>query len=264
MKLDLCLLSCDLNPDYYLFFPFVRKMWKEIVGIDCILILVGNEIPHPLLPEKEHIIMFPPIPDIPTGFQAQCIRILYPCLLKNNYNGIIISDMDMIPLDRDFFLQVEKHNPNDFVIYRDVISEYRQYPICYCVASSQTWTDIFNIHIMNDLRTKLESWYTKNDYKISSPASEMWAQDQLKLYEAINLYEITTKLSEMPSFARKIVRLYDEDTKFSRLDRANIEYISNHVDDVKKDIINHKYSDFHLPRPYDKYKNLLHSLFYFR
>lgn len=264
MKLDLCLLSCDLNPDYYPFFPFVRKLWKEIVGIDCILILVANELPYSLLSEKEHIIMFPPLPNIPTGFQAQCIRVLYPCLLDKQ--GIIISDMDIVPLDRDFFLQVETYNDDAFVIYRDVISEYLQYPICYCAASSETWRNIFSITIMNDLRLILESWYSKDDYKISSATSEMWAQDQLKLFEAVNTYEMTSLLSDVlqDKKNKKVIHLFDEDTKFTRLDRSNLDYISNHIDDVKRDIVNQKYSDFHLPRPYEQHKNLLKSLFHFR
>lgn len=250
MILDLCLLSCDLNPDYYQFFPVVRKFWKDVVGIDCVLILIGNEIPFTLLPEKDHIIVFPPIPNIPTGFQAQCIRLLYPCLLDKK--GVIISDMDIIPLDRDYFL-IEKHPDDAFVIYRDVISMYKQYPICYCAGSSQTWRDLFQVTIMNDLTRTLSSWYSKNDYVISSPISVMWAQDQLKLFEIVN-----------DNNNVKTIRLNDEDTNFSRLDRSNLEYISNHVDDVKKDIINQKYSDFHLPRPYERYKTLLNELLYFR
>lgn len=252
MKLDLCLLSCDLNPDYYQFFPLVRKLWKDVVGIDCILILIANEIPYSLLSEKDHIIMFPPLPVIPTGFQAQCIRVLYPCLLDKQ--GIIISDMDIIPLESEYFHQVKRYPDDSFVIYRDVISEYNQYPICYCAASSQTWRDIFKVTVMNDLTTLLSSWYERDDYRISSPYSLMWAQDQLKLFEFVNKY----------NGKRNIIHLFDEDTNFSRLDRINLEYISNHIDDVKKQIVNQKYTDFHLPRPFDRYKELLYKLLYFR
>ena len=250
MYLDLCLLSCDLNPTYYEFFPLIKKYWKNKVGIDCILILVANEVPYALRNEKDSIIVFPPLPDIPTAFQAQCIRLLYPCLLEN-FNGIIISDMDIIPLDNNFFnTTIKDLDQNQFCIYRDVISKYKQYPMCYCAASSKMWKNIFKINIMNDLRNTLTEWYSKNDYCISSPHSEMWAQDQLKLFQYIESYE---KQAE-------IVKFTDKQTHFLRLDRSDIEYITENISDVKLLIDENMYCDFHLPRPYKKYSDLLEKI----
>ena len=251
MLLDLCLLSCDLNSIYYEFFPLVKKYWKEKVGIECILILVGRELPHCLLQEKESIIMFPPIQGIPTGFQAQCIRLLYPCLLEK-YQGIIISDMDIIPLNSDFFTKTIRNiEPNTFVIYRDVISEHNQYPMCYCASSSTTWKNIFKIKIMNDLVETLVQWYTKDDYKISCPYSQMWSQDQLQLYKYILEYE-------KKQSTNKVIKFTDSETNFRRLDRSDIYKLQKQQ--VKKDINDGIYSDFHLPRPYREHKLLIDDL----
>jgi hypothetical protein len=218
------------------------------VGIDCILILIAKEVPYELLSEKEHIILFPPLPNIPTAFQAQCIRLLYPSMLLEKYSGIIISDMDIIPLNKDYFVShIEKLPEDTFCVYRDVISEHKQYPMCYCVASSETWASVFGIRIKNDIMEKLTTWFTKDDYVISSPYSEMWAQDQKQLYEYANKYD-------------KIVKLTDEMTHFFRLDRADINFISNNKDEIKNNIINGKYCDFHLPRPYESHKNLINEL----
>ena len=248
MKLDLCLVSCDLNPMYYPYFPLVRQCWKNIVGIDCILILIAKEVPYELLSEKEHIILFPPLPNIPTAFQAQCIRLLYPSMLLQKYQGIIISDMDIIPLNKDYFVSHIATLPEDsFCVYRDVISEHKQYPMCYCVASSETWASVFDISIKNDIMEKIISWFCKDDYEISSPYSEMWAQDQKQLFEYVNRYD-------------KVVRFTDENTNFSRLDRADINFIYNNKDEIKNNITNGKYSDFHLPRPYESHKMLINEL----
>ena len=244
MYLDLCLLSCDLNPDYYEFFPLIKRCWKRNVGIDCILILVADEIPYSLMSEKDSIILFPPIKNIPTAFQAQCIRLLYPGLL--NFNGIIISDMDIIPLNNDFFTKpIQKLSQDTFCVYRDVISEYKQYPMCYCAASSETWKNVFHCIIMNDVIQTLILWYTKDDYCISSATSHMWAQDQLQLYKFLSL-------TKSP-----VVKFTDEQTKFYRLDRSDLSYIVNNLTDVKNQILQGHYSDFHLPRPYDKYAEFL-------
>jgi hypothetical protein len=241
MRLDLCLLSCDLNSTYYDFFPLIKKFWKEKVGIECILILVAKELPYSLLPEKNSIIMFPPLPEIPTAFQAQCIRLLYPCLLK--FNGIIISDMDIIPLNNDFFVKTVEtlQQQNTFCIYRDVISDNKQYPMCYCAASSETWREIFKINIMNDLSETLISWYSKND------SSGMTDQHHLYQY----LQNVNTV---------NVVKFTDEQTHFTRLDRAQVDYITENVMEINSHIKDGKYSDFLLPRPFTTYKELLELL----
>lgn len=250
MLLDLCLLSCDLNPLYYDFYPLIRKYWKDIVGIDCILILIAEDVPYTLREERDSIILFPPLPDIPTAFQAQCIRLLYPCILTE-YKGIIISDMDMIPLQKNFFVDTIKDLSDDtFCIYRDVISEYKQYPMCYCAGSSETWNSLFKIRIIHDLRERITSWYCKNDYQISSANSEMWAQDQIQLFNYVNNNNTTTK----------VVKYSDKDTNFERLDRVDIDFISKNKEEIKTQIESGKYSDFHLPRPYSAYKTLLEDI----
>jgi hypothetical protein len=227
----------------------VRKCWKTIVGIDCILILIAKEIPYELRDEKDNIILFPPLPHIPTAFQAQCIRLLYPSLLIKKYQGIIISDMDIIPLNKDYFVSSIEALPDDaFCIYRDVIpAEIKQYPMCYCVASSETWGSIFDIAIKNDIVEKLTAWYSKDDYEVSSPYSEMWAQDQKQLFLSANKYSAVVVLS-------------DEKTGFSRLDRIHMNFIYNNTDKIKTNIANGNYADFHLPRPYETHKKMIHEL----
>ena len=251
MLLDLCLVSCDLNPLYYDFYPMIRKFWKSVVGIDCILILVAEDVPYTLREERDSIILFPPLPNIPTAFQAQCIRLLYPCILTE-YKGIIISDMDIIPLDKRFFVDTIKDVKDDvFCIYRDVISEHKQYPMCYCAGSSATWNSIFKIRIIHDLRERIISWYCKDDYQISSANSEMWAQDQLQLYKYVSAVE-ETKTS--------VIKFTDKDTNFVRLDRGDIDFISKNKEEIKTQIEYGKFSDFHLPRPYSTYKSLFDQI----
>ena len=48
-----------------------------------LLILINDKIPDYLLKYKNDIILFKPIENMNTAFQAQCIRLLYPCLLNN-------------------------------------------------------------------------------------------------------------------------------------------------------------------------------------
>ena len=81
----------------------------------------------------------------------------------------------------------------------------------------------------------------------------MWAQDQLQLFKTVSL------VSHL-SFSVIIHKFTDEQTKFSRLDRADVDFISKNKKEIKNEIGNKKYSDFHLPRPYQNYKELLDEL----
>ena len=245
MKLDLCIVACDLNDDYTQFFDIVKYSWKYYVGIETKFILISSFIPDNLLDFKNDIILFDPIINIPTAFQAQCVRLLYPALMNDIKNSIITSDMDLIPLNKTFYIDsIDKINENNFIVYRNVISEHLQYPICFCAANYKTWSDIFSIKSLKDINKTIECWYeyylnTGNFYQISSPFSIIWACDQLKLFEYVNHWnEINNRLTTFS----------DEYTQFNRLDRSNILNIEKHSDEFKIKIKLGVYSDFHLPR----------------
>lgn len=250
MKTDICLVSCDLNPTYIDFYPLVKKFWLEKTGIQTKLILISDFIPHDLLAFKEDIILFHPIKNIPTPFQAQVIRILYPALLDEYENGIILSDMDLIPLSYDFYIKnIENYNNDSFIVYRNVIEEYKQYPICFCNAPSKIWKDIFKINKVEDICNLIQSWYHSlppSDYKISDPYSIGWALDQLKLFEYVNNWN-----------GNKIL-LNDHNNGFKRLDRSDISKMN--INEIKNNIQNNIYTDFHLLRPYQVYKDTIHDI----
>jgi len=254
MFLDLCLLASDLNPTYYEFFPLVHHYWTIKIGIGCKLVLIVDDnftvLPDILVPLQNDIILFHRVPNIPTGFQAQCIRLLYPSLLVK-YNGIILSDMDILPLQKEYFVNtIRKYDENSFIVYRNVINEFKQYPICYCVSSPSTYRYIFGINNENDIKMTLQNWYTTEDYILSSPYSTMWCQDQVKLYECIQKKRQSIKLIE----------LSDSMTKFRRLDRLMIDKINNNIALYNEEINKNVYSDFHLPRPLRDYSELFKNL----
>jgi hypothetical protein len=265
MKIDLCLVASDLNTDYLDFFPLVLKKWNDIVGIDVKLILISEHVPEYLNNYKDNIILFKPVVNIPSAFQAQCIRILYPCLFIDK--NIIISDMDLIPLNKTYYVDnITKYNNESFIIYRNVLESINQYPICFCLANSQIWKEIFNINTQEDIINTLKQWYSQlpeNDYKISNVYSLGWSMDQLQLFYSVNKWN------------KNIIKLNDNDTGFKRLDRIlndddidikirhqkDINYITNNKEQIKEKINNGVYSDFHLPRPYSKHNCIFDYLF---
>jgi hypothetical protein len=235
-----CIVASDDNPTYYTFYPLVRKFWG-LLGIKTIFIFIGEILPESLTQYADEIILFKPVPNIHTAFQAQCIRVMYPALI-NSQESVITSDMDIIPLNKDYFTHPStKYKNTSFVVYRNCIADQLQYPICYCLAKPSVWKNIFKIENESDICNLLREWYT-SDYEISSPNSIGWAQDQLQLFKYVNEWE-----------GEKIL-LSDDDTKFKRLDR---------LDDLNGiDRLDSSYTDFHMPRPYERYKHLIDDILF--
>jgi len=243
MKLQLALVSCDLNPRYINFWPLVHRAWANIVGIRIILILIANEIPDNI-EYKDDIILFPPIPNIHTAFQAQCIRILYPALLTNITNdGIIITDMDMIPMSHKFFCNnIAPYDNDNFITFFGPENELY---ICYNVATPTIWNDIFQVNTLKNLCDILISWNNSAHYS-GHHGGFGWFTDQIKLCEYVKNWK---KLH--PTKFIKINKIP------SRLDR------SNNIPDINKIDVNRikLYHDFHMNYPYDKYKNYLEEIY---
>lgn len=185
MKLSCALVACNENEHYIAFWPVVKKAWLEIVGIPCILVYIGNDLPD-FLKNDPAVILFKPIPDWPTATQAQCIRLLFPALI-NSPDAIILSDMDIIPLQRDFFVNTILPNTDDqFVSYREPLD--LQLVMCYVAATPKTWSSVFNIKTLDDIYSQLKKW----SYEYPSDGRHGgtgWSTDQLELHKRVSSWK---------------------------------------------------------------------------
>lgn len=232
MRLTTCLVASDMNKKYLNFFPFIYKGWKEIVKIDIKMVLIGYEIPSNLEKYKDNIILFKPIKHMKTSFQAQCIRLLYPALIRTD-GAIIISDMDMMPVNRGYYhRKVKNIKNNKFVLYRNKPkwqAQSKQYLICYNAAHPKTWREIFKIENEQQIRKKLKKWYKLYRGR--------WTSDQEILFSTLNRWN------------RKTRRLVKCDVKrYRRLNRRrDIKKGINNK--LKKKIIKRRITDFHMFKP---------------
>ena len=145
MILDCVLTSVNTNPLYIDFIPIFVKTWNKLYPkVDVKIILIADEIPEQFLEYKNNIILFKPIDNVLTSFTSQFIRLLYPCIL-NYKNGILITDMDMLPMNRTYYTKnVELFDNSKFIYYRgDACFEYKQIAMCYNIATNEVWRDIF-------------------------------------------------------------------------------------------------------------------------
>ncbi|MGC2310861.1 MAG: hypothetical protein WA432_04530 [Candidatus Babeliaceae bacterium] len=227
--LDRVILTSDNNPLYSEFWPVIARVWQQLIGVRPTLIFIDDGSAIEFDDTCGDVIRFKAIPDIPTAFQAQVIRLLAPVLFKDEI--CIISDIDMLPLSRSYFVDtVKKFNDTSCVVYRPYGYDKRKhrYPMCYIAAKGLVFGDIFQVSNVEDIRDMIIQWY---EQKLG------WITDELMLYKYIHAWK---------NFAGHCMLLQTK--RYRRLHR---DYWKYHEDGITKGL----YADAHLPRPYSHYKN---------
>lgn len=251
MKLGTILTASDLNPLYSDFIPNFIKAWNILFpDVDVVVVLIADEIPDNLKQYEKNIRLFKPIPNIHTAFQAQCIRLLYPRHIERD-EGVLITDMDMLPMNRSYYVDCIRNISNDtFVTYRDVCLPWNEIAMCYNIATPSVWKGVFGNESTESI---LESWYNKvnktGNWGNKGPGytgihtDKGWGSDQQILKEKYDLWT-----------GNKIT-LNDSIAKYNRLDRVLPNQFKNH-NKLKKEISSGEYSDYHCIRPYSSNKDI--------
>lgn len=239
MKVGTILVATDTNPLYCDFIPNFVAAWKSLVPeADICIIMVADAIPEAFRSYSDYIKLFPPIPGMHTAFQAQCIRLLYPRQITRD-EGVLITDMDMIPMRRAYYVDTVASCPDDaFVVYRDVCLP-GEISMCYNVAHPSTWTGVFGDELSADI---LARWYAPTNYD-GRHGGVGWGTDQVILVNKFNEWNGT-----------KVI-LNDVITSYNRLDRIHPWVFQNRAE-LKRHIQAGSYSDYHCMRPYSQNKEI--------
>jgi hypothetical protein len=251
MKLDCVLVACNNNPKYLDFWPLVKEAWWRIASLPCILVYVGENLPEALANDKA-VKHFKPILGWPTATQAQCIRLLYPALLKCE-GAVMLSDMDMIPMQRNFFVNgFKQFEPTQFVSLRGIDEHDKQIYMCYVGATPKVWSSTFNIENEEDIRSTLTSW--SSSQSDGQRGGVGWCTDQIMLYTTVKaLQAVNPALVGLIPWTREI----------KRLDRGEPKGWLEWNDVVMEDIAKTDYVDFHMP-PWDLFYPRLMEIMYYR
>ena len=252
MLIDFVLTACNNNPKYLNLYPYVYQVWKKKFNLDCYLILIDDKIPEVLNEYKDYIVLFKPIENINTAYIAQTIRILYPCLFEDK--NILITDVDILPISKKYFIDsIIPYDNNNFICYTQREQKRKMIPICYNLANSRIWKEIFNINSINDVKQALINWYDGNYTGIKN--SQGWFTDQKKLFE---------KVYNWGKSDTNLIILQDKNIGYKRLDKRkkSLVYVLNNKDLVLNDIKEEKYNDFHIFGfgKRDKYKKLVDEI----
>lgn len=248
MRLDCVVVACNENPKYLNFWPIVRKAWWDIAQLPCILVYVGETLPEHLQhdPAVKH---FNPIPGWPTATQAQCIRLLYPALMKCE-GAVMLSDMDMVPMQRDWFVNgFSLFDSQQFVSLRGIDEGERQIYMCYVGAVPSVWSGLFGIKTEDDIRCRLEEW--RQQYPADGEhGGQGWCTDQIELY---------SRVKALQQQSPEKVGLVPWTAEIPRLDRGRPEEWWYWNEQTQERIKHEDYIDFHMP-PFDQFQGRIEQI----
>lgn len=233
MKISHVLTAVNDNKNYIKFIPLFIKTWTFLFPtITPVIIYTGKNIDKMIVdnninPKYLTYIHHFYIKNINSCFVAQIIRIFYPALIKSN-DFVIISDVDMVPLNRKYYENI-KVTRNQFICYRSDCLKSVMYPICYNSAVPKKWAEIFQISSEQDICNQIEYIYKTINYKCRE--NDYWYTDQYHLY-----YILSQRKED-------VLFLTDLQTKYYRFNISDMK-LSNFSQRIKDGI----YNDYHMSK----------------
>lgn len=222
MKIDYAIMASD-NSHYLDFWPTVSYLWEEKFGIVPILLYFGEEKIY----THYGAVVNMGVTNDNIGIKACWARYWYASQLGNKVG--IITDIDMIPLSKDYFVtQLEKYTNDTYVHLNDCISTYSRLPSCYHVASGSSFKEVLKIN--TNFYDSLKELFAKNynNKECYNTVDNMfWCYDEFWATEHILMSE------------KKNIVLLKRDMENDRIDRTNWVWDANK-----------KYVDCHSLRPF--------------
>ena len=231
------------NFHYLKYTKVFKSAWKyffEDISLYCCYTGNNSDIKDFLNSQFDHVFHLPNDNFKESVYAAQSAR-AYCASLVEEVGLCITTDIDLIPLSSEYFNKgAENSNPDEFLIYRNVLLDIHQIAISYCAAFPSTWREITQISTLSEAIERIQSDHLKIQAD-GIKGGEGWFYDQ------VNLFDIVIRSQELWDPKNNRVRVLD-DTKlrFSRLDRALLNskeiFFNNPLD-----LLAQNFSDYHLP-----------------
>jgi hypothetical protein len=148
MKVGTVVSAVNLNPRYTQFVGQFIKAWTSLFPeVRLIIVLVADAIPDELRQYEPYLHLFAAPEGLSDVLVAQCIRLLWPRFLDSE-DGVLITDIDMLPMSRPYYTKPLVHlAPDTVVVYRTdgvfVSGNPREIYMCYVCASPRSWRGLF-------------------------------------------------------------------------------------------------------------------------
>lgn len=174
-------LSCTPNSAYDFFLPIAVRLWRRI-GYEPIVVLVGPEKEwtsgHAKAAHDETLAittLFGSIPGIPDAAVAMALRQQISALEFDDDDVILVGDVDLFPVDREFYHRYDPSKNPVGVYYSETYGD--QYWPAYGVSMSvRNWREVMGVQVGN-FRRSVESVFTDENLRAVGLANEIGVWD---------------------------------------------------------------------------------------
>jgi len=246
MKIEKVIMSSDSNPLYLDFWPIVSKIWKEKFNIQPILFYIDDDHDIEINNDYGEVIKYKPIPGIPVYLQCLWIRYWSYVLYPNEV--CMISDIDMIPLSEEYFInQLKDINNEIYVHINPCYKTYGTLPSCYHICKGKLFKEILNLPL--EWEDSIKDLFSRNLGVI--PGNNQKNMSHWFADERYSSYCIFNYKHQNENNVLFINRNGGQNGR--RIDRSDWTY---DVELCKSGY----YYDSHSIRPYSQYKNKIDDL----
>jgi hypothetical protein len=285
MNIKYALVSSNENPLYYAFWPIVAKVWKSW-GITPVLGLITSSVKDVVKNEDEHGIVIK-LPEINSEFSSCLSQLARLYITKYLDGNCIISDIDLIPVDFNYFKMCGEFITPTNIVYTScdhpqgtkktpdvndkTFSYISQIIMSYILGHSDTLAKIFSTHL------EWSDWFkfcnnTPFDKEVIN--TPFWFLDQQFLTRCIlNNKDIFDPVNDLKVLRRVDYTHTPSELEFDehgrikgsiwekrRLNRGCRSRLQNAINSHSQLLpIHTKYIDIHF-RPYEENKDLFEKL----
>jgi hypothetical protein len=224
-KIDYVIISSNDDPLYKDFYPIVAKRWMQL-GIKTYYINITDR--DEIIENEFGIIhKIKSLDFVSSGFQSQVVRVFASKFFEGN---MLTSDIDMLPINGDYYIQYNSELTDDNVIAFTGLHPY--YPMCYVLSHSSNFRKYLEIENLN---------FEEYCKMLISKYGDKWNTDEHFMFDQFqkNLDKIILKNRDLSK----------------RIDRSFWTY------DVRL-LKSGYYIDSHMLRPYQQYKKHIDELFF--
>lgn len=165
-------LSCTPDSAYDFFLPIAVRLWRKRIGYEPIVVLIGSgrdwccghaKVVYDEILGKERIEFFQGIKDIPDAAVSQALRQQVSALEFDLYDTILIGDVDLFPVDREFYHRYDP-SENPVGIYYAEMYRNEYWPAYGVSMSVRNWREVMGV-VPGDFRGSVERVFTAENVR---------------------------------------------------------------------------------------------------
>lgn len=175
-------LSCTPNSAYDFFLPIAVRLWRKRIGYEPVIVLVGSESDwssgHAKVVRdatQGRVSLFESIPGIPDSAVSMGLRQHVSALEFAEDDVILIGDVDLFPVDREFYHRYEpSRNPVGIYYAETYRDEY--WPAYGVSMPVRNWREVMGV-VVGDFRGSVQRAFTEENVKALGMADKVETWD---------------------------------------------------------------------------------------